>query len=65
VLRCLMAGYSEQQAAKRLKLAFYMVHCHVRKIHQRLKVRSRTQLLSLCLLAQAKCPHCGRLLHGR
>jgi DNA-binding NarL/FixJ family response regulator len=34
VLRCLLAGYSEQRAAKRLRLKFYTVHCHVRAIRR-------------------------------
>ena len=49
VLRCLLEGLSEKEAARALKMTPHTVHSYVKILYQRLGVRSRAQLLARCL----------------
>lgn len=46
VLACLMEGDSEQQVARRLGISAHTVHEHVKRLHRRLGVSSRGELLA-------------------
>ena len=48
VLRCLLDGLSEKEAARALRLTPHTVHSYVKILYQRLGVRSRAQLLARC-----------------
>ena len=49
VLRLLAQGLSEKRAAARLSLSYHTVHTHVKHIHKQLGVRSRAELMAVCL----------------
>jgi pSer/pThr/pTyr-binding forkhead associated (FHA) protein len=49
VLRLLVQGASEKEAASSLNLSYHTVHAHVKQIYRELKVRSRGELIALCL----------------
>jgi pSer/pThr/pTyr-binding forkhead associated (FHA) protein len=49
VLRLLLQGASEKEAAATLRLSYHTVHTHVKEIHRELGVRSRGELMALCL----------------
>jgi DNA-binding CsgD family transcriptional regulator len=49
VLRLLLEGASEKEAAATLGLSYHTVHTHVKEIHRELGVRSRGELMALCL----------------
>jgi pSer/pThr/pTyr-binding forkhead associated (FHA) protein len=49
VLRLLLQGASEKEAAAELGLSYHTVHTHVKEIHRELGVRSRGELMALCL----------------
>ena len=49
VLKQLLAGRSEKQAAYRLDVSPFTVHNHIRAIHRALNVHSRPELLALFL----------------
>ncbi len=48
-LQCLLDGDSEKQVAFRLGLSRHTIHDYVTELYRRLHVRSRAELLSLCL----------------
>lgn len=48
VLRCLLEGDSEKQAARRLNISPLTVHDHVKALHKRFGVSSRGELLARC-----------------
>ena len=43
----LAAGRTEAEAAERLKLAAPTLHTHIRRVYERLDLRSRAELLAL------------------
>lgn len=47
VLKCLFVGDSEKQIASRLGLSQATVHTHFQRLHHKLGVRSRTELMAL------------------
>ena len=49
VLRRLVQGASEKEAAASLNLSYHTVHAHVKQIYRQLGVRSRGELIALCL----------------
>jgi pSer/pThr/pTyr-binding forkhead associated (FHA) protein len=49
VLRLLVQGVSEKEAAATLNLSYHTVHAHVKQIYRQLGVRSRGELIALCL----------------
>jgi DNA-binding CsgD family transcriptional regulator len=49
VLRLLLQGTSEKEAAAALHISYHTVHTHVKEIHRELGVRSRGELMALCL----------------
>jgi DNA-binding CsgD family transcriptional regulator len=49
VLRLLLQGASEKEAAAALGLSYHTVHAHLKEIHRELGVRSRGELMALCL----------------
>jgi DNA-binding CsgD family transcriptional regulator len=49
VLRLLVQGASEKQAAAALGLSYHTIHTHVKQIYRQLQVRSRGELMALCL----------------
>jgi pSer/pThr/pTyr-binding forkhead associated (FHA) protein len=49
VLRLLVQGASEKQAAAALCLSYHTIHTHVKQIYRQLHVRSRAELMALCL----------------
>jgi pSer/pThr/pTyr-binding forkhead associated (FHA) protein len=53
VLRLLVQGVSEKEAAAALNLSYHTVHAHVKQIYRQLGVRSRGELIALCLAAPA------------
>jgi DNA-binding CsgD family transcriptional regulator len=42
-------GASEKQAAAALCLSYHTIHTHVKQIYRQLRVRSRAELMALCL----------------
>ena len=56
VLRCLLEGLSEKEAARALKLTPHTVHSYVKILYQRLGVKSRAQLLARCLRQSLTSP---------
>jgi DNA-binding CsgD family transcriptional regulator len=48
VLRCLLEGDSEKQAAARLALNAHTLHEHVKRLHRHFGVSSRGELLARC-----------------
>jgi DNA-binding NarL/FixJ family response regulator len=48
-LGCLLEGASEKEAAARLGLSWHTVHGYIKALHRRFGVRSRAELLVLCL----------------
>jgi DNA-binding CsgD family transcriptional regulator len=49
VLRLLVQGASEKEAAASLGLSYHTIHAHVKQIYRQLEVRSRGELIILCL----------------
>jgi DNA-binding CsgD family transcriptional regulator len=49
VLRLLVQGASEKEAAVTLAVSYHTVHAHVKQIYRQLGVRSRGELIALCL----------------
>ena len=49
VLRLLVQGASEKEAAAALNLSYHTVHAHVKQIYRELGVRSRGELIVFCL----------------
>lgn len=49
VLRELKRGLTEEQVARRLRIAYSTVHAHVKEIYRCFGVHSRAQLLVKCL----------------
>ena len=49
VLRLLLQGMSEKRAAAKLCVSYHTVHTHVKHIYRELGVRSRAELMALCL----------------
>jgi pSer/pThr/pTyr-binding forkhead associated (FHA) protein len=49
VLRLLVQGASEKEAAATLNLSYHTIHAHVKQIYRQLEVRSRGELIILCL----------------
>ena len=49
VLDCLLKGHSEKETARLLRLRPHTVHSYVKILYTRLGVRSRGELLALCL----------------
>jgi pSer/pThr/pTyr-binding forkhead associated (FHA) protein len=49
VLRLLVQGASEKEAAASLSLSYHTIHAHVKQIYRQLGVRSRGELIALCL----------------
>jgi DNA-binding CsgD family transcriptional regulator len=49
VLRLLVQGASEKEAAASLNLSYHTVHAHVKQIYRQLEVRSRGELIIFCL----------------
>lgn len=54
VLACLLAGDSEKQVARKLKLSQHTVHEYIKQLHARLRVRSRSELLVKAMGATAR-----------
>jgi DNA-binding CsgD family transcriptional regulator len=49
VLRLLVQGASEKEAAAALHLSYHTIHAHVKQIYRQLGVHSRGELITLCL----------------
>jgi DNA-binding CsgD family transcriptional regulator len=49
VLRLLVQGASEKEAAASLRVSYHTIHAHVKQIYRHLGVRSRGELIVLCL----------------
>jgi pSer/pThr/pTyr-binding forkhead associated (FHA) protein len=49
VLRLLVQGASEKEAAASLRLSYHTIHAHVKQIYRELGVRSRGELIAHCL----------------
>jgi pSer/pThr/pTyr-binding forkhead associated (FHA) protein len=49
VLRLLVQGASEKEAAASLNVSYHTIHAHVKQIYRHLCVRSRGELIALCL----------------
>ena len=49
VLRLLVQGASEKDAAASLHLSYHTIHSHVKLIYRQLGVRSRGELVAMCL----------------
>jgi pSer/pThr/pTyr-binding forkhead associated (FHA) protein len=49
VLRLLVQGASEKEAAATLGLSYHTIHAHVKQIYRQLEVRSRGELIAHCL----------------
>jgi DNA-binding CsgD family transcriptional regulator len=49
VLRLLVQGASEKEVATTLSLSYHTIHAHVKQIYRQLEVRSRGELIALCL----------------
>jgi pSer/pThr/pTyr-binding forkhead associated (FHA) protein len=49
VLRLLVQGISEKEAAASLNLSYHTIHAHVKQIYRQLGVRSRWELIHFCL----------------
>jgi len=49
VLRLLVQGVSEKEAAAALHVSYHTVHSHVKLIYRQLGVSSRGELVALCL----------------
>jgi pSer/pThr/pTyr-binding forkhead associated (FHA) protein len=49
VLRLLVQGASEKEAAAALNLSYHTIHGHVKQIYRQLGVRSRGELIAVCL----------------
>ena len=56
VLRLLLQGFSEKRAAAKLCLSFHTVHTHVKHIYKQMGVRSRAELMALCISETHKPP---------
>ncbi len=54
LLRALFTGKSEKQAAEALSVSKRAVHARLERLHRRLGVRSRTELMSTVLAALLK-----------
>lgn len=54
VLRLLAQGMSEKRAAARLSLSYHTVHTHVKHIYKQLGVRSRAELMAVCLSVEKR-----------
>jgi len=52
VLRLLTQGMAEKRVAAKLCLSYHTVHTHVKHIYRELGVKSRAELLALCLAVQ-------------
>ena len=53
VLRLLVRGVSEKAVAATLGLSYHTIHAHVKQIYHQLGVRSRGELIALCLAPAA------------
>jgi DNA-binding CsgD family transcriptional regulator len=49
VLRQLVQGASEKEAAASLSVSYHTIHAHVKQIYRLLGVRSRAELIAFCL----------------
>ncbi len=56
VLRLLVQGASEKEVAASLSVSYHTIHAHVKQIYRLLNVRSRGELIALCLSPTEKLP---------
>jgi len=55
VLRLLVQGASEKEAAASLNLSYHTIHAHLKQVYRQLEVRSRAELVARCL-ARSETP---------